>query len=71
MDKSVIDPYVQVTIPFECLGDMMDLVFVRFVVRRQEDKDQEEPLAVYCGPLGSLEHGMFLDIVYFWTSSPT
>lgn len=44
-------------IPFECVGDMMDLVFVRFVVRRQEDKDQEEPLAVYCAPLGSLEHG--------------
>ena len=55
-------------IPFECVGDMMDLVFVRFVVRRQEDKDQEEPLAVYCAPLGSLEHGMFLDIIfsYFW-----
>ncbi|KDR75207.1 hypothetical protein GALMADRAFT_157070 [Galerina marginata CBS 339.88] len=43
-------------IPFDCVGDMMDLIFVRFVVR-QEDKDAVEPLAVYCGSLGSLQHG--------------
>ena len=43
-------------ITFDCVGDMMDLVFVRFVVR-QEDKDGEEPLAVYCASMGSLQCG--------------
>lgn len=43
-------------IAFDCVGDMMDLVFVRFVVK-QEDKDGEEPLAVYCASLGSLQCG--------------
>jgi phosphatidylinositol phospholipase C, delta len=43
-------------IAFDCVGDMMDLVFVRFVVK-QEDKDGEEPLAVYCASLGSLQSG--------------
>ena len=47
----------KLSIPFECVGDMMDLIFVRFVVR-QEDKDTEEPLAVYCASLGSLQLGM-------------
>jgi len=46
-------------IPFECVGDMMDLIFVRFVVR-QEDKETDEPLAVYCASLGSLQRGMFI-----------
>jgi phosphatidylinositol phospholipase C, delta len=44
-------------ITFDCVGDMMDLVFVRFVVK-QEDKDGEEPLAVYCASLGSLQCGV-------------
>ncbi|KAF9558976.1 PLC-like phosphodiesterase [Agrocybe pediades] len=43
-------------IPFDCVGDMMDLIFVRFVVR-QEDKETDEPLAVYCASLGSLQRG--------------
>lgn len=43
-------------ITFDCVGDMMDLIFVRFVVK-QEDKDGEEPLAVYCASLGSLQCG--------------
>jgi phosphatidylinositol phospholipase C delta len=42
-------------LPFDCVGDMQDLVFVRFVVK-QEDED-DEPLAVYCSSLGSLEQG--------------
>ncbi|KAF8799785.1 PLC-like phosphodiesterase [Phlegmacium glaucopus] len=46
-------------ITFDCVGDMIDLVFVRFVVR-QEDKDGEEPLAVYCASLGSLQHAVSL-----------
>jgi phosphatidylinositol phospholipase C delta len=50
-------------IPFDCVGDMMDLIFVRFVVR-QEDKDTEEPLAVYCASLGSLQLGMLRLLFY-------
>lgn len=46
----------KLSIAFDCVGDMMDLVFVRFVVK-QEDKDGEEPLAVYCASLGSLQCG--------------
>jgi phosphatidylinositol phospholipase C delta len=41
-------------LPFECVGDMMDLVFVRFAVK-QEGLD--EPLGVYCASLGSLQRG--------------
>lgn len=45
-------------LPFECVGDMMDLVFVKFVVRsREDDKEGDEPLAVYCASLGSLGRG--------------
>ncbi|TFK38082.1 hypothetical protein BDQ12DRAFT_683948 [Crucibulum laeve] len=43
-------------IPFDCVGDMKELIFVRFVVR-QEDKEDGEPLAVYCASLGCLEQG--------------
>jgi phosphatidylinositol phospholipase C, delta len=34
---------------------MMDLVFVRFAVRHEGS--EEEPLAVYCASLGSLQRG--------------
>lgn len=47
----------ELSMPFECVGDMMDLVFVRFLVRRQDDKEGDEPLAVYCASLGSLGRG--------------
>jgi phosphatidylinositol phospholipase C, delta len=43
-------------LPFDCVGDMLDLIFVRFAVK-QEDKDDEEPLAVYCTSLASLNSG--------------
>lgn len=46
-------------IPFDCVGDMMDLIFVRFVVRQEDKKDTDEPLAVYCASLGSLQRGTF------------
>ena len=36
---------------------MMDLVFVRFAVRHEGS--EEEPLAVYCASLGSLERGEY------------
>jgi phosphatidylinositol phospholipase C delta len=45
-------------IPFSCVGDMMDLIFVRFVVRQDGDKEDDEPLAVYCAPLACLQQGM-------------
>lgn len=45
------------SLPFDCVGDMLDLVFVRFAVR-QEGED-EENLGVYCTNLSSLNSGMF------------
>ncbi|CAE7160627.1 unnamed protein product [Rhizoctonia solani] len=44
-----------VSIPFTCVADMWDLVFLRLAVVNAEDDD--EPLAVYCSPLGSLRKG--------------
>ena len=47
----------------------MDLIFVRFTVK-QEDKEDVEPLAVYCSSLGSLEQGKHVFFVpvgaYSW-----
>lgn len=44
-------------IPFSVVGDMTELVFVRFAVRQDGSKDDDEPLAVYCAPLACLQHG--------------
>ncbi|KAI0071890.1 PLC-like phosphodiesterase [Panus rudis PR-1116 ss-1] len=44
------------SLPFDCVGDMRDLIFVRFAVK-QEDGDDNEPLALYCCSLGSLNLG--------------
>ncbi|KAG1721258.1 PLC-like phosphodiesterase [Suillus paluster] len=44
------------SLPFDCVGDMFDLIFVRFAVRRDGEND-EEPIAVYCVSLGSLAMG--------------
>lgn len=44
------------SIPFDVVGDMHELVFVRFAVK-QEGMVDEEPLAVYCASLGSLNMG--------------
>ncbi|EMD36767.1 hypothetical protein CERSUDRAFT_137030 [Gelatoporia subvermispora B] len=46
----------RLSLPFDLVGDMRDLVFVRFAVK-QEDKDDDEPLAAYCVSLGSLNMG--------------
>ncbi|KAF9069676.1 PLC-like phosphodiesterase [Rhodocollybia butyracea] len=43
-------------IPFSCVGDMKDLIFVRFAVRHSEREDVE-PLAQFCASLGCLQHG--------------
>lgn len=52
-------------IPFDCVGDMRDLIFVRFVVR-QGDREDVEPLAVYSASLGSLGHGELLLRFLLW-----
>lgn len=46
----------KLSLPFDCVGDMFDLIFVKFAVKL-EDKEADEPLAVYCASLGSLEQG--------------
>ncbi|KAF9235225.1 PLC-like phosphodiesterase [Melanogaster broomeanus] len=43
-------------LPFECVGNMQDLIFVRFTVQRDGEHD-DEPVAVYCVSLGSLAMG--------------
>ena len=45
------------SLPFDCVGGMMDLIFVRFAVRQEDD--EEENLAVYCTSLANLSSGMF------------
>ena len=47
-------------LPFEVLGDMRELVFVRFAVREDGD-DEREALAVHCVSLACLREGMFYD----------
>ncbi|KAF8652863.1 hypothetical protein AX16_004112 [Volvariella volvacea WC 439] len=45
-------------IPFDCVGDMKDLIFVQFSVRQKgKDDEDDEPLAVYCTSLGCLASG--------------
>lgn len=42
------------SLPFDCVGGMLDLIFVRFAVR---DDKEDDPLAIYCSSLGSLQQG--------------
>jgi len=46
------------SLPFDCVGGMLDLIFVRFTLRRDGEHD-EEPIAVYCVNLGSLAMGQY------------
>ena len=46
------------SLPFDCVGDMKDLVFVKFAVR-EDGQDSDEPLAQYITPLGCLRQGTF------------
>lgn len=46
------------SLPFDCVGDMKNLVFVNFAVK-VEGADSDEPLAQYITPLGCLRQGMF------------
>ncbi|KAJ4495571.1 hypothetical protein C8R41DRAFT_274116 [Lentinula lateritia] len=43
-------------IPFTCVGDMKDLIYVSFAVRHTEREDVE-PLAQFFASLGCLQHG--------------
>ncbi|KAJ3814875.1 PLC-like phosphodiesterase [Lentinula aff. lateritia] len=43
-------------IPFTCVGDMKDLIYVSFAVRHSEREDVE-PLAQFFASLGCLQHG--------------
>ena len=43
-------------IPFECVADMLDLIFVRFTIK-DENLAEDDAIAVYCIPLGSLQQG--------------
>ncbi|RDB15543.1 1-phosphatidylinositol 4,5-bisphosphate phosphodiesterase 1 [Hypsizygus marmoreus] len=46
------------SLPFDCVGDMRDLIFVEFSVRQQgKDDEDDQPIAVYCTPLSCLEKG--------------
>lgn len=45
------------SIPFDCVGDMKDLIFVKFEVKEGDGDEHGTPLAVYCSSLGSLEEG--------------
>ncbi|KAF8876845.1 1-phosphatidylinositol-4,5-bisphosphate phosphodiesterase 1 [Infundibulicybe gibba] len=46
----------ELCLPYDCVGGMTELIFVKFAVR-QDGKDGDDPLAVYCIPLSCLEHG--------------
>jgi phosphatidylinositol phospholipase C, delta len=45
------------SLPFDCVGDMRELVFVKFAVKDDDDKEYTEPLALYCTSLGCLNEG--------------
>jgi phosphatidylinositol phospholipase C delta len=47
----------KLTLPFEVVGDMRELVFVRFAVRDDGD-DDNETVAVHCVSLACLREGM-------------
>ena len=46
-----------VSITFDVVGDMKDLVFVRFTIKDEGEDEENRPLAVYCSSLGSLRQG--------------
>jgi phosphatidylinositol phospholipase C delta len=46
-----------VSITFDVMGDMKDLVFVRFTVKDEGEDEENRRIAVYCSSLGSLRQG--------------
>ncbi|KAJ3984853.1 PLC-like phosphodiesterase [Lentinula detonsa] len=51
----------ELCLPFDCVGDMTDLIFVKFAIKQErkkvKDETDEAPIALYCCSLGSLERG--------------
>ncbi|PPQ81377.1 hypothetical protein CVT25_015898 [Psilocybe cyanescens] len=47
----------ELCLPFDCVGGMKDLIFGEFAVRQEGQRDDDEPLGIYCVPLGCLEQG--------------
>jgi phosphatidylinositol phospholipase C delta len=45
------------SLPFDCVGDMTELAFVKFTVKDDGDSDDSEPIAVYCTSLKNLREG--------------
>lgn len=51
----------ELCLPFDCIGDMKELIFVEFSVRQEgKTDDDDEPIAIYCTPLSCLESGASL-----------
>lgn len=46
----------RLSIPFECVADMLDLIFVRFTIK-DDNLAEDDSIAVYCVPLGCLQQG--------------
>ncbi|KAF9444538.1 1-phosphatidylinositol-4,5-bisphosphate phosphodiesterase 1 [Macrolepiota fuliginosa MF-IS2] len=51
----------ELIIPFDCIGGpdggMRNLIFAEFAVRKEGDSDDDDPIAIYCAPLGTVELG--------------
>lgn len=49
------------SIPFDCVGGpdggMQNLVFVEVVVRQEGTDNGDDPIAIFCAPLGTVELG--------------
>lgn len=60
MKNNGFDPKWQesLSLEFEVAGDMLDLVFVQFIVRDEMDNDEGHSLSMYCIPMGCLKQGM-------------
>jgi phosphatidylinositol phospholipase C delta len=57
----------KISLPFSVLGDMRELVFVRFAVREDGD-DDKEALAVHCVSLACLREGVIYSCVFAYGS---
>ncbi|KJA13424.1 hypothetical protein HYPSUDRAFT_209563 [Hypholoma sublateritium FD-334 SS-4] len=47
----------ELCLPFDCVGDMKELIFVEIAMRQDGKSEDHEPLGIYCIPLGCLEQG--------------
>lgn len=47
----------KIVLPFDCVADMKDLIFVRFAVKHEGQDVESEPLAMYMASLGTLQEG--------------